>query len=80
MICKFNFCIVRRRATKLFLLRSHKDRSWKPTPVARAPFNKNERKPAEAFSEKLHPSWEAKRKQQAISISSAPTNKKIKFD
>jgi BUD22 len=49
--------------------------------VARAPaFNKTDRKPAEAVSEKLHPSWEAKRKQQAISISSAPTNKKIKFD
>jgi hypothetical protein len=30
--------------------------------------------------EKLHPSWEAKKKQQAISISNAPVNKKIKFD
>lgn len=51
-----------------------------PSAAARAPFNKFDRKPAEAVGEKLHPSWEAKRKQQAISFTSAPTNKKIKFD
>ncbi|XP_065335997.1 triadin-like [Cloeon dipterum] len=40
-------------------------------------------KPERSFDpepEKLHPSWEAKRKQSAIKIDSAPTNKKIKFD
>ncbi|CAB3369934.1 Hypothetical predicted protein [Cloeon dipterum] len=40
-------------------------------------------KPERSFAqepEKLHPSWEAKRKQSAIKIDSAPANKKIKFD
>ncbi|XP_059478732.1 DNA ligase 1-like [Neocloeon triangulifer] len=37
-------------------------------------------RPPSQEAEKLHPSWEAKRKQSAIQISTTPTNKKIKFD
>jgi hypothetical protein len=61
-------------------LRPKNDRSRKQPYGDKATFNKFDRQPVESVSEKLHPSWEAKRKQQAISILAAPTNKKIKFD